>query len=504
MHYGYTITDSDADANGVGIPKDALKLNGAQIGRQGGRINFVACNEAIATLSSDTVDGIRPTLVTTAPDAPATSTDGTQIVLTFDETLSTTTAGAGDFEVTVSAMERTVTAVEVDADDNTVVKLTLGSPVAMMDTITVSYTDPSADNDSNAVQDSVGNDLLTFAGQAVANNAPAGVTISSVTLSSSASTDKTYAIGDAVTAKVTFSEAVTVTGAPQLTINVGGTDKTLSYSSGSGSTELVFSGYMVAAGDTDTDGIAIEANKLSLNGATLTKTSAELGGVVLGHTALAADSNHMVDGVVPTLVITGGNAPHASSDRSKIILTFNETIATVDRTKITVNSGMTDLPTTAASNSGITVEITLTTALTMSATDITVTLTADAVTDGAGNGIAMVGPIAVSLADTTAPTLTGSGTNRTTQILLVYDEALDSGSIPDKAQFAVTVGGASRTISTVSLLGDKTIMLILSSAFAHGDTLTVTYTVPASNPIRDAAENEAAGFTTGPEASPPS
>ena len=497
VHYGYTITDSDADANGVGIPKDALKLNGAQFGRQGAGFNFVPCNEAIEMLSSDTVDGIRPTLVTTAPDAPTTSADGTQIVLTFDEALSATTAGTGDFEVTVSAMERTVTAVEVDADDNTLLKLTLGSAVAMMDTITVSYTDPSTDNDTNAVQDSVGNDLLTFAGQSVANNAPAGVTISSVTLSSSAGTDKTYAIDDPVTAKVTFSEAVTVTGAPQLTINVGGTDKTLSYSSGSGSTDLVFSGYMVAAGDTDTDGIAIEANKLSLNGATLTKTSAEPGGVVLAHTALAADSNHMVDGVAPTLVITGGSAPHASSDRSKIILTFNETIATVDSTKITVKSGMTDLLTTTHSNSGITVEITLTTALTMSATDITVTLAEDAVTDGAGNGIAPVGPIAVSLADTTAPTLTGSGTNLTTQILLVYDEPLDSASIPDKAQFAVTVGGASRTVSTVSLLIPKTIVLTLSSAFAYGDTLTVTYTVPALNPIRDAAENEAAAFATG-------
>ena len=393
-------------------------------------------------------------------------------------------------------MERTVTAVEVDADDNNLMKLTLGSAVAMMDTITVSYTDPSADNDSNAVQDSVGNDLLTFAAQSVINSAPAGVTISSVALNSDPGTDKTYAIDDVVTATVTFSEAVTVTGTPQLTIDVGGTDKTLNYSSGSGSTGLVFSGYMVAADDTAADGIAIEANKLSLNGATLSKTSAEPGGVVLTHAAVAADSDHKVDGVLPTLVITGGSAPHASSDRSKIILTFSETIATVDRSKITVKSGTADLTTTADSKSGITVEITLTTALTMSATDITVTLAEDAVTDGAGNGIAMEGPIAVSLEDTTAPVLTGVTTPTVTEVLLSYDEALDSSSIPNASRFTVNVvGGAGRTVSSVAASGTMGIVLTISPAFALGDTLTITYTVPTTNPIQDAASNDAAGFT---------
>ena len=494
VHYGYTITDSDADANGVGIPTDALKLNGARFGRPGIGPNFVPCNEAIEMVSSDTVDGVRPTLVTTAPDAPVTSADGTQILLTFDEELSTTTAGTGDFEVTVSAMERTVTDVEVDADDNTLMKLTLGSALGMMDTITVSYTDPSADNDTNAVQDAVGNDVLSFAGQSVSNNAPAGVTVTSIDLTSAAGTDETYAIGDVVTATVTLSEAVSLTGTPQLELDVGAAPRTADCALAADTTKLECT-YTIVADDEDTDGIAIEANKLSLNGASLSKTSGDPGGVVLTHTAVAADSDHKVDGVKPTL-----SSANASGDLTKVVLTFSEAIGTVDNTKITVKKGGTTENTTGAaidSTNSTKVEITLMTAFLSTDTNITVELDADAVTDVPGNGIDEVSSMAVSLVDTTPPTLTGAGTTSTTEILLSFDEALDSNSIPSTSQFVVTVGGASRTVSSVALSGTMGISLTLSSAFGHDDTLVVAYTVPSTNPIRDEAENEAAAFTTG-------
>ena len=83
--------------------------------------------------------------------------------------------------------------------------------------------------------------------------------IQSIAFSSSPATGTTYDTGESVTATVTFDEAVDVTGTPQLTINMGGSDKVLDYSSGSGSTALVFSGYTVAFGDTDANGLSIVA-----------------------------------------------------------------------------------------------------------------------------------------------------------------------------------------------------------------------------------------------------
>ena len=194
---------------------------------------------------------------------------------------------------------------------------------------------------------------------------PAGPSVDSITFNS-AGTDGAFKTGDAVTATVTFDESVTVDttdGTPQLTIKMGGADKVLDYSSGSPGTALVFSGYTVAANDEDTDGLSIEANKLDANGGTIQKTADATVAAVLTHAAVAASANHRVDGVKPTLVTTGDDAPKTSLDGSQIILVFSEAIGGVDRTKITVKKGTTTETTTAESINGTKVEITLTTAL---------------------------------------------------------------------------------------------------------------------------------------------
>ena len=45
-------------------------------------------------------------------------------------------------------------------------------------------------------------------------------TVSTVAITSNPGTDNTYATGDAITVSVTFSEAVTVTGTPQTTLDI--------------------------------------------------------------------------------------------------------------------------------------------------------------------------------------------------------------------------------------------------------------------------------------------
>ena len=69
-----------------------------------------------------------------------------------------------------------------------------------------------------------------------------------------------------------FNEEVTVTGTPQLTVvNDNNANHTLSYASGSGSNELVFS-LTIAAGNAATDAgdeLSIGANAMALNGGTI-------------------------------------------------------------------------------------------------------------------------------------------------------------------------------------------------------------------------------------------
>ena len=248
-------------------------------------------------------------------------------------------------------------------------------------------------------------------------------TVSSIAFNS-AGMDGVFKTGDAVTATVTFDESVTVDttdGTPQLTIKMGGTDEVLDYSSGSPGAALVFSGYTVAANDEDTDGLSVEANKLDANGGTIQKTADTSVAAVLTHAAMAASANHKVDGVKPTLVTMGDNAPKTTLDGSQIILVFNEAIGTVDRTKITVKKGTTTVTTTADSINGTKVEITLTTALTTSETVVTVALAADAVTDVPGNGIAAVSATSVTrILPPGKPTLTLAAKDQSIDATVVF------------------------------------------------------------------------------------
>ena len=114
---------------------------------------------------------------------------------------------------------------------------------------------------------------------------------------------------------VTFSETVEVTGTPQLRLEFGGGSRTADYQGGSGTAALVFE-YEVADGESDTDGVGVEAD--SLSGGTIrdeARNNAEL-----DHDGLAADAGHKVDGVRPELAATGG----AVVSGTTLTLTYDE------------------------------------------------------------------------------------------------------------------------------------------------------------------------------------
>ena len=106
-----------------------------------------------------------------------------------------------------------------------------------------------------------------------------------------------YGIGDTIEVTVTFSENLTVIGSPHLELTIGNAARNAAYKSTTGS-KIVFS-YTVAVGDTDTDGISIAGNKLSLNGGSI-RDAAE-NDADLSHSAVATQSGHKVDGIRPTI-----------------------------------------------------------------------------------------------------------------------------------------------------------------------------------------------------------
>ena len=88
-----------------------------------------------------------------------------------------------------------------------------------------------------------------------------------------------------------------------------------------------------------------------------------------------------------------------------------------------------------------------------------------------------------------------------TRLELVYDEALDEGSVPAAGAYEVTAtnGGVTTPlpVSAVAVDGSE-VTLTLATPAVFGETVTLTYTVLATNPLRDLFGNPAGALTNHP------
>ena len=248
----------------------------------------------MAVDSRHKVDGIPPVLALT----DGAVVNGTTLTLAYSEPLRTSPRpSTSAFTVAAGNELWTVTQVRMSGS---AVLLTLTPAVQETDTgLQVSY-QPG----SNPIRDVVGNDADGLNDQPVTNNTgdTAGPTVQTVRITSNAGSDQTYAIGDLIEVTVTFNETVVVTGTPRLTLNVGSRTRTANYRSVAGG--AVAFEYKVVSPDMAADGVGIEANRLSRGSGTIRDGAQN--NAVLEHAAVAADSQHKVDGVRPKLATSNG------------------------------------------------------------------------------------------------------------------------------------------------------------------------------------------------------
>jgi uncharacterized repeat protein (TIGR02059 family) len=95
--------------------------------------------------------------------------------------------------------------------------------------------------------------------------------------------------------------------------------------------------------------------------------------------------------------------------------------------------------------------------------------------------------------DTTAP-VRGSSVVFGSTVELTYNEPLDTGSVPATTSYAPLVNGGARGVSNVAVAG-SVVTLTLASPVVASDTVTLSYTAPATNPVQDVAGNDAASFS---------
>jgi outer membrane protein OmpA-like peptidoglycan-associated protein len=147
----YVLTSAPTDASGNAMTSTALPTGA----------NNIAGAQAIV------VDTTPPTL-----RSATANTAGTQVTLTFNESINATSAVAGDFAVSVGTVSKTVSSISVSG--STVI-LTLGTPAAIGDVISVAYTAPTQNSatSNSAIQDIAGNDAISFTTTATVPSAPA-------------------------------------------------------------------------------------------------------------------------------------------------------------------------------------------------------------------------------------------------------------------------------------------------------------------------------------------
>ena len=164
---------------------------------------------------------------------------------------------------------------------------------------------------------------------------------------------------------------------------MGGQNRTAAYSEGSGNAQLVFS-YTVATGDEDTDGIAVVANSLALNGGAIRAGATN---ATLPHAALQAN-DHKVDGIAPTVTVGGETRTYVPPSRLfNVVFYFSEKVYGITDAEITVTNGAAH-DVRATGGNAMWPRYTRWDVVVLPAAEgpVTVTLQAGAATDAYGNG----------------------------------------------------------------------------------------------------------------------
>ena len=348
-----------------------------------------------------------------------------------------------------------------------------------------------------------------------------------------------YNLGDTIEVSITFNTAVEVTGTPKVQMYFVDKHKFYEYANyaTASSTDRVLVFKRLVTGDDDNEStVRVIPDGLKLNGGTIR---------IKGTTVDANLSHTLLDGPnidtrwIESIAVTSdpavsetvtGNPVYGPGEKIQFKVTFKNAVD-VDQTggapKLNFRSGSATATYAADYESGTgTKDLVFAWTVPANMPDDGAGLVVPTNVQGHGHGfhtshglvlnggtIESTGGIAANIrhgqydtdsrVDTTAPVLAAGAEGATVDgaalaLALAFlnpDEGnsadhLDEASAPAPADFAVTVAGSARTVSSVNVSG-ATVTLTLASPVGHAQTVTVGYT-PGTSKIRDRWGNEAA------------
>jgi len=160
---------------------------------------------------------------------------------------------------------------------------------------------------------------------------------------SSSAANGIYVAGALIPITVTFSNNVDVTGAPQLLLETGTTDRSAIYAGGSGTNTLTFN-YTVQANDVSGDLDYVNTNSLSLNGGTIIGAVGNANLILPSPGAtgsLGANNAIVIDNqIIPSTVSFKRQSPlsiNTNEDSLIFRVTFSEAVLNVDAADFAIN-----------------------------------------------------------------------------------------------------------------------------------------------------------------------
>ena len=450
----------------------------------------LAGNDLVTTPSNmpvsvtNNTDDTAPSVTFSPANGARTNAKSADITLTFDEAVykdaSQGEFGASDLE---SLIELKVT------NDN---GNTIGFSASINDANTVVTINPSSDLSDGDVYVELGSGFYDADGNQ-------GSTVNATfTVDTVVPTISTASVnGTALT--VVFSEDVKTTPLPAATAFVlavdAGTAPTASSVSITGKTATVTLGTAVL----ETQTVTLRYVK---PGANPLKDLAGNELVTIPDTEAARVSvTNNTDDTAPTVAFSPVNGARTKAKSADITLTFNEAVykdangaefgasdlESLIELKVTDDNGNT-IGFSASINDANTV-VTVNPSADLADGDVYVEVGSGFYDEDGNQGSETSTTFTV---DTVVPTRASLTVDRTA-LVVTFNENLDTSSTPAASSFSVN-GGQGPTVSSVSLSG-KAATLTLATAVSQGATVTLSFTQPSTNKLKDVAGNEAAGFS---------
>jgi uncharacterized repeat protein (TIGR02059 family) len=393
------------------------------------------------------------------------------IEMTYSITLASVIPAASAFAVKVNSVARTVNTVAISG---TRVMLTLASPIVFGNTVTVAYTKPS----SNPLQATAGGQAATITAQTVTNNVLALIPVyssSAVANATPSQVEMTYSLtlANVIPATTAFSVNVNSVARTVNSVAVSGTKVMLTLAN-----PIVYGNKVtVAYTKPSTNPLQTTAGAQAVSISAQAVTNNVLSVIPVYTSSVVANATPSV--VEMTYSLNLSSILPAASAFSVMV---NSVARTVNTVAISGTKVMLTLASPVVSGNTVTVAYTKPSSNPLQSTSgaQAETITAQSVT----NNVQAVAPVYVSSAVA----------NATPSIIeMTYTLAL-ANIVPAATAFSVKVNSVARAVTAVTISGTK-VLLTLSSPMRSGNSVTVAYTKPATNPLQTSGGGQAAAIT---------